>query len=91
MEEIEVLGKEIQTKCGEELEARIRRLRKTRIIILNVPEEINTTNVEGTIIIQNPKLNLAEGSMIANFSFHTKRNNRNEVLEVCADTRKTTN
>ena len=86
MEEIEVLGKEIQTKCGEELEARIHRLRKTRINP-NVPEEINTTNVEGTIIIQNPKLNLAEGSMIVKFSFHTKRNNRNEVLEVCADTR----
>jgi len=33
MEEIEVLGKEIQTKCGRELETHIHRLRKPRVIL----------------------------------------------------------
>ena len=33
IEEIEILGKEIQTKCGGELETHIHRLRKPRVII----------------------------------------------------------
>jgi hypothetical protein len=89
IEEIEVLGKEIQTKCGEELEAHIHRLRKPRIIILNVPEDMNTTNIEDTIIRQNPNFNLTKGSMTANFTYVTKRKHRNAVVKVGADTRKT--
>ena len=41
-EEIEILGKEIQAKCGRELEARLHSLRKPRLIILNVPGDIKT-------------------------------------------------
>jgi hypothetical protein len=88
IEEIDVLGMEIQTKCGEELEAHIHRLRKPRIIILNVPEYINTTNIEDTIIRQNPNLNLTKGSMVAKFTYVTKRKHRNAVVEVGADNRK---
>jgi len=89
IQEIEVREHEIQSKCGEELEARIHRLRKPRIIILNVPADINTSNIEGTIIRQNPNLNLNKGSMTAKFTYDTKRMNRNAVLEVGADIRKT--
>jgi hypothetical protein len=89
IEEIEALGKEIQTKCGEELEAHIHKLRKPHIIILNVPEDINMTNIEDAIIRQNPDLNLTKGSMIAKFTYVTKRKNRNAVVEVGAGTRKT--
>ena len=89
IEEIEVLGKEIQTKCGEELEAHIHRLRKPRIIILNVAEDINTTNIEVAIIRQNPDLNLTKGSMVAKFTYVTKRKHRNAVVEVGADTKRT--
>ena len=89
IQEIEVLEKEIQSNCGEELEACIHRLRKPRIIILNVPADINTSNIEDTIIRQNPNLNLKKGSMTAKFTYDTKRMNRNAVLEVGADTRKT--
>jgi len=46
-------------------------------------------NIEDTIIRQNPNLNLKEGSMTAKFTYDTKRMNRNAVLEVGADTRKT--
>ena len=67
IDEIESLGKEIQTKCGDELEAHIHRLRKPRIIILNVPEEINIANIEDAIIRQNPNLNLAKGNITAKF------------------------
>jgi hypothetical protein len=65
IDEIELLGKEIQTKCGEELQAHIHRLRKPRIIILNVAEEINRANIKGKIIRQNPNLNLAKGNITA--------------------------
>jgi len=67
--EIEVLEKEIQTKCGE-LEVHVHSLRKPRIIILNVPEEISTTNIENTILRQNPELNLQKGSIAAKFTCH---------------------
>ena len=49
-EEIEILGKGIQAKCGRELEAHIQSLRKTRLIILNVPEDISTTNIKDSIL-----------------------------------------
>ena len=70
IEEIKVLGKKIQTKCREELEAHTHRLRKPRIIILNVAEDINTTNIEDAIIRPNPDLNLMKGSMVAKFTCH---------------------
>jgi hypothetical protein len=73
LHELELLGKEIQTKCVEELEAHIQRLRKPRIIILNIPEEINTANIEDAIIRQNPNLNLAKGNITAKFTYNTKR------------------
>jgi hypothetical protein len=48
--EIEVLDKEIQAKCGGDLEAHVHSLRKPRLIILNVPEDISTTNIEDSIL-----------------------------------------
>ena len=89
IEEIEILGKEIQTKCGGELETHIHRLRKPRVIILNVPENINTDKIEETIIRQNPELNLMKGSIIPKFTYVTKRMHRNSVVEVGSETRKT--
>jgi hypothetical protein len=89
MAEIEVLGKEIQTKCGGELETHIHRLRKPRVIILNVPDNINTDNIEEAIIRQNPDLNLTKGSIVPKFTYVTKRMHRNAVVEVGSETRKT--
>ena len=88
-EEIEILSKEIQEKCGRDLEAHIHSLRKPRLIILNVPEEISTTNIEDSILRQNPELNLKEGSIAAKFIYVTKKKHRNAVVEVSAETRRT--
>jgi len=87
-EEIEVLDKEIQSKCGDDLEVHVHSLRKPRIIILNVPEDITTTNIEDTILRQNPELNLQKGSIAAKFTYVTKKMHRNAVVEVGAETRK---
>jgi len=49
-EEIEVLQKDTSVKCGGDLETNIHTLRKPRLLILNVPEDISTTNIEDTLL-----------------------------------------
>jgi hypothetical protein len=83
-QEIEVLGKEIQAKCGSELEAKVHSLRKPRLIILNEPEDIWTKNIEESILRQNTKLNLKKGCIAAKFIYVTQRKHRNAVVEVSA-------
>ena len=87
-EEIEILGKEMHKKCGRDLEAHVHSLRKPRLIILNVPEDISTTNIEDSILRQNPELNLQKGCIAANFTYLTKNKHRNAVVEVSAETRR---
>jgi hypothetical protein len=58
MEEIEVLEEHINAKCGGYLEANIHKLRNPRLLIFNIPEDISTGNLEDTLIVQNPDLNL---------------------------------
>jgi len=87
-EDIEALGKDIEAKCGDDLEINIHTLRKPRLIILNIPEDISTTNIEDRMLMQNADLNLRKGEIVAKFSYVTKKMNRNLVVEVGADTRK---
>jgi hypothetical protein len=87
-EEIEALEKNINEKCGVDLEANIYTLRKPRLIILNIPEDISITNLEDTLLAQNPDLKLRKGDIVAKFSYETKKQTRNLVMEVGAQTRK---
>jgi hypothetical protein len=87
--ETEALGLEIEAKCGEDLEPHIHRLRKPCIIIINVSEDIDTTNIQDAIIEQNPELNLTKGSTTAKFIQVTKRKYRNAIVVVGVDTRRT--
>jgi hypothetical protein len=88
-EEAEILENTIKEKCSEELEPVLHRRRNPRLIIRNAPEDITTTNAEETIIKQNPDLNLQSGDIIPKFCYTTKKLNRNLVIEVNAQTRKT--
>ena len=88
IEETEALRREIEAKYGEDLEPHIQRLRKPRIKIINVPEDIDTTNIEDAIITQNPELNLTRGSITAKFIQVTKRKYHKAIVEVGADTRR---
>jgi hypothetical protein len=54
-EEINSLSLEINSKFGEQLEIIKHKLRKPRIIIYNVSEEITTENVAAIIKAQNPE------------------------------------
>jgi hypothetical protein len=87
-EEIEALEKDINTKCGEKLEANIHKLRNPRLVIFNIPEDISTGNLEDTLIAQNPALNVKKGDIKAKFSYETKKHIRNLVMEVGAQIRK---
>jgi len=71
-EELETLGKDINDKCGDRLETRTHKLRNTRLVILNTPDNITTSNIEETLIAQNPGLLLANGDINAKFIYATK-------------------
>ena len=45
-DEIEAMEKEIQAKCGGDLEINIHTPRKPRLILLKVLEDISTTNTD---------------------------------------------
>jgi hypothetical protein len=52
---------DIHAKCGGDLEINIHTMRKPRIIILNILQDISITNIKGTILTQNTDLNLRKG------------------------------
>jgi hypothetical protein len=85
--EIEALEKEIATKCGGELEATVHKLRKPRLIVYNIPDDISLRNLEDTLLTQNTDLGLTKGDIVAKFDFTTKNKNRNLVIEVEAKVR----
>jgi len=66
------------------LEVNIHKLRKSRLVILNIPEDISTGNLEDTLIAQNPDLNLKKVDIQVKFSYETKKHIRNLVMEVGA-------
>jgi hypothetical protein len=87
-EEIEALGKDINKKCGGKLEANIHKFRNLRLVILNIPEDISTGNLEDTLIAQNPELNLQKGDIKAKLRYETKKHIQNLLIELGTQTRK---
>ena len=87
-EDIEILTKDIHEKCGYKLVVSVHRLRKSRLLIYNIPEDISTQNIEEIILAQNPEFNLNKGDIAAKFTYVTKRHTRNLVIEVSARTRR---
>jgi len=87
-EEIEILTKDINEKCEGKLEAKVHTLRKPKLVIYNIPEDISVQNIEETMHAQNPELNLKMGDINAKFQYRTRRNTQNLVIEVGPQTRK---
>lgn len=58
------------------------------MVIYNIPEDISTENIEGTLLAQKPELNLKTGNINAKFSYETRKRTRILVTEVSAQTRK---
>jgi hypothetical protein len=72
----------------EDMEVNIHTLRKPRLIILNIPEEISTTKLEYTLLAQNPGLNFKKRDIVDKVSYETKKQIRNLVMELADQTRK---
>jgi hypothetical protein len=87
-EEIEILTKDINEKCEGKLEAKVHTLRKPKLVIYNIPEDISVQNIEETMQAQNPELNLKTGDINATFLYRTRRSTQNLVIEVGPQTRK---
>ena len=81
-EEINTLSSEINTKLGERLEIIKHELRKPRLIIYNVLEEISTENVVGIIKTQNLEIITNEGDIEAKFRYKTRKGRFNIVIKV---------
>jgi len=86
--EATLLGSSMSDKRGNDLEVTAPKLRNPRMVIYNVPQDINVENVEETIMTQNPELGSKQGDIAAKFTFSTKRERINMVIEVCSRTRK---
>ena len=87
-EDIDILTKDINEKCEGILEAKLHTLRRPKLVIYNVPEDISVQNIEETMQAQNPELNLKTGDVNAKFLYRTRRNTQNLVIEVGSQTRK---
>jgi hypothetical protein len=85
--EMELLEEGIRERC-EALETNIQKPRKPRLVIVNIPNEINMENVKETPIKQNNEIDIQEGCIVPKFSYTTKRGTRNLVAEVDSETRK---
>ena len=87
-EEINLLRSSISDQCGDQVSIYVPELRKPRMIIYNVPNDVSVENAEETIKVQNPELNINEGDIVPKFIFKNKRESINLVLEVKPDMRK---
>ena len=77
----------INDKCSQLLEADVQKPRNPRIVIYNIPEEVNAENAEQVITTQNPELMLKAGEVMPKFMYRGKRNNMIMVIEVGPQTR----
>jgi len=68
--------------CGEELEASTPRCRNPRLIIYNVPDEVNIENAKELIMKQNSELCIEKEDITPRFLFKDKRKANNLVTEV---------
>jgi hypothetical protein len=87
-QEADTLTNSVRDKLGDKMETNIQRPRKPRLKIHNIPEEISTDNIEDSTIVQNPEIGLEKGEINPKFTYETKRNTRNIVIEVNSQTRK---
>jgi len=66
------------------------KLRKPRLIIYKVPEEITAGNVTNVIKTQNPEFTLNGEDITAKFRYKSRKGNYNIVIELGPHTRKQT-
>ena len=86
-EEVKILTRDITEKCADTLDVHVHRLRNPRLVIY-IPEEISTENIEETLPVQNPEYNLKTGDITTKFTYETRKRTHKLIIEVSAQTRK---
>ncbi|PSN55930.1 hypothetical protein C0J52_00440 [Blattella germanica] len=84
---MDVIYSNINEKCGNELEACGAKLRNPRVIIYNVPDDIQIDNAKEAIIQQNLELKLEEAEILPKFIFKNKKQHNHLIIEVGPETR----
>ena len=88
VDETKLLSADINSKCCEALEANVPILRKPRLIICNIPQDMTVEGFEETLLTQNPELGRKPVEVAIKFVFSTKRGEKYMVFEVGPETRK---
>jgi hypothetical protein len=88
LDEINSLRTTIGNKCEVDLKVTVPKLRKPRLIIHNISQDITVVKVEETVTAENPKLLIETDDIAARFKFKTKRGLLNMVIEAASETRK---
>ncbi|PSN30130.1 hypothetical protein C0J52_27792 [Blattella germanica] len=65
----------INEKCGEAMEANDMKLRNPRMIIFNVPEDMELDELKLAVNEQNPELNIKEDDLAPKFVFRDRKGN----------------
>lgn len=87
-DELVKISQEIEKSCGNELESYLPKLRNTRLIIFNIPEDIKLENAAEAIVSQNSELDLSESDLTPKFVFEDRKKHKNLIIEVNSETRK---
>lgn len=78
----------INEKCGDEVVANGTKLWNPRLIIYNIPKDMEMDVVKDAILEQNSELNLQESDITPKFIFKDRKENSNLIIEVNPETRK---
>ena len=80
IQEAETLTNNMRDNLGDKMETNIKRPRKPRLKIHNIPEDMSTANIEDTLIAQNPDIGLEKGEITPNSrtrqKTHSQHSNR---------------
>ena len=88
IQKAETLQNSITEKLGAKRETHIMRQRKSRLKIINIPEEISTHNIQKKLMAQKPEIGIVKCEIIPKFTYETKRHQRNILIGVSVQTRK---
>lgn len=86
--DMDSICKNINEKCGDEVEANGTKLWNPRLIIFNTPEDMNLDDLKDAILAQNSELNLQENDVTPRFIFKDRKGKTNLIMEVNSETRK---
>jgi hypothetical protein len=82
VDEIELPCSNINKTCRQLLETKIQKPRNPKVVIYNIPEEVDMENEEGIITAHQSELMLSAGEVVPKFAYRGKRNAMNMVIEV---------